>query len=199
MQIRRVKANISLLICAIILGAILIAPAVNANSLWSDEAADMYSDKDEFQEGDLITVEIDEAASAIQDADSDASTTSEIGLESGDGLLDFINPFSAGLTASESADGLTQRSGTLEADITVQVEEVKENDNMRIIGDKAITINDETQIIELSGIIRPDDVTAENTIDSRHVSNPEIKYDGEGIIGDKQERGLFNFLFDLIF
>lgn len=173
--------------------------AVWANSLWDDEAADMYRDKDEFNEGDLITIEIDEAASAIQDADSDASTSTDVGMESGQGLLDFINPFSAGVSSSESAQGVTQRSGSLEADITVTVEEVLDNGNLRVIGDKAITINDEKQIIQLSGVIRPDDVTAENTIESRLVADPEIKYEGEGIIGDKQERGLFNRLFDLIF
>ncbi len=178
---------------------VLASPALQANSLWSDDAADMYRDKDEFSQGDLITVEIDEAASAIQDADSDASQSSDVELQQGQGLLSFINPFSAGYSTSESADGITQRSGSLQADITVQVEDVKENGNMRVIGDKAITINDETQIIELSGVIRPDDVTAENTIDSRFVADPEIKYEGEGLIGDKQDSGLINQLFNLIF
>ncbi len=190
-------ALISLVI--VLLTGFLAVSAVQANSLWSDDAADMYSDKDEFTEGDLITVEIDEAASAIQDADSDAEQSSDVELEQGQGLLSFINPFSAGYSTSESADGLTQRSGSLEADITVQVEDIKENGNMRVIGDKAITINDETQIIELSGVIRPDDVTADNTIDSRFISDPEIKYDGEGLIGDKQDSGLINRLFNLIF
>ncbi len=177
----------------------VFTPMVTANSLWSDDAGDMYRDKDEFNEGDLITIEIDEAASAIQDADSDASTSTEVGLEGGQGLLDFINPFSTGYSTSESAEGITQRSGSLEADITVTVEEVLDNGNLRVIGDKAITINEEKQVIQLSGIIRPDDVTAENTIESRHVADPEIKYEGEGIIGDKQERGIFNRLFDMIF
>lgn len=195
----KLKYIVSIAIIMLVVFGMTFGSVGYANSLWSDDASDMYRDKDEFNAGDLITIEIDEAASAIQDADSDASSSTDVGLESGQGLLDFINPFSAGVTSSESAEGITQRSGSLEADITVTVEEVLDNGNLRVIGDKAITINDEKQIIQLSGIIRPDDVTAENTIESRLVADPEIKYEGEGIIGDKQERGLFNRLFDLIF
>ncbi len=179
--------------------SLLLTSSVQATSLWEDDGTSMYSDKEVFEEGDLITIEIDEAATAIQDADSDTSREADVELEQGRGLLDFINPFSTGYSASESSEGITQRSGSLEADITVSVEEVKDNGNLRVIGDKSITINDETQVIQLSGIIREDDVAADNTAQSYHLSDPEIKYDGEGIVGDTQEQGIISRFFNAIF
>ncbi|SDL74869.1 flagellar basal body L-ring protein FlgH [Halarsenatibacter silvermanii] len=179
--------------------SLLLTSSVQATSLWEDDGTSMYSDKEVFEEGDLITIEIDEAATAIQDADSDISREADVELEQGRGLLDFINPFSTGYSASESSEGITQRSGSLEADITVRVEEVNDNGNLRVIGDKSITINDETQVIQLSGILREDDVAADNTAQSHHLSDPEIKYDGEGMVGDTQDQGIVSRLFNAIF
>jgi len=87
----------------------------------------------------------------------------------------------------------------LEADITVTIEEVLDNGNFKIAGNKNIKINDETQKIKLTGIIRPSDIKADNTIESQLVAEPEIEYEGKGIVGDKQDRGIISRVFNFIF
>ncbi len=64
---------------------------------------------------------------------------------------------------------------------------------------KILKSNDETQKIKLTGIIRPSDIKADNTIESQLVAEPEIEYEGKGIVGDKQDRGIISRVFNFIF
>ena len=194
------KRNTLLISCSIVIIMIFITGLpVESNSLWSEEQASMYRDKGDYEVGDLVTVLIEEDASAVQSAVSDSSKGSDIDVGAGSGILSFLNPFSFGYSGSESADGSTERAGTLEADITVTIEEVLDNGNFKIAGNKNIKINDETQKIKLTGIIRPSDIKADNTIESQLVAEPEIEYEGKGIVGDKQDRGIISRVFNFIF
>ena len=194
------RRNTLLIACsAVILFVLITGIPVESNSLWSEEQTSMYRDKDDYEVGDLVTVLIEEDASAVQSAVSDSSKGSDIDVEAGSGILSFLNPFSFGYSGSESADGSTERAGTLEADITVTIEEVLDNGNFKIAGNKNIKIDDETQTIKLTGIIRPSDIKADNTIESQLVAEPEIEYEGKGIVGDKQERGIISRVFNFIF
>jgi flagellar L-ring protein precursor FlgH len=176
----------------------LAAPTAAAESLWSDNSKDLYQDYPDYEMGDIITVVIEEDASAIQSANSDASQGSDYNAESG-GLLDFIPFFDFSYSDSESADGQTQRSGTLEADITTQVVDLRENGNLKIQGKKRVKINGEIQTIILEGVIRPQDINFDNEVSSKRVSNANIEYEGEGVVGDKQDPGLLTRLFNFIF
>ena len=176
----------------------LLSSSAAAESLWSDNSKGLYQDYPDYEEGDIITVVIEEDASAIQSANSDASQGSDYNAE-GAGLLDFIPFFDFSYSDSESADGQTQRSGTLEADITTQVVELRENGNLKIQGTKRVKINGEIQTIILEGVIRPQDINFDNEVSSKRVSNANIEYEGEGVVGDKQDPGLLTKLFNFIF
>ena len=183
----------------VVFALLLYTLSAGATSIWDDEAASLYEDRSDFERGDIITVVIEEDASAMQSADTDASQEIGVEGEAGAGFLDFLPFFGAGYSDQQSADGQTQRSGTLEANITTQVEEVLPNGNMRVTGRKNIKINDEEQVIKLSGIVRPDDIDLDNTIDSTRVAEAQIEYEGQGIIGDKQQQGLITRLFNWLF
>lgn len=183
----------------ILLLIVLTAAPAAAKSLWSDNSKDLYQDYPDYEMGDIITVVIEEDASAIQSANSDASQSSEYSADEGGGILDFIPFFDFSYSDSESADGATQRSGTLEADITTQVVELKENGNLKIQGKKRVKINGEIQTIVLEGVIRPQDINFDNEVSSKRVSNANIEYEGEGVVGDKQEPGVLTRLFNFIF
>lgn len=185
-------------IISIIMLLIFIAAPAAAKSLWSDNSKDLYQDYPDYEMGDIITVVIEEDASAIQSANSDASQGSDYNAESS-GLLDFIPFFDFSYSDSESADGQTQRSGTLEADITTQVVDLKENGNLKIKGTKRVKINGEIQTIILEGVIRPQDINFDNEVSSKRVSNANIEYEGEGVVGDKQDPGVLTRLFNFIF
>ena len=186
-------------IISILLLIVLIAvSSAAAESLWSDNSKDLYQDYPDYEMGDIITVVIEEDASAIQSANSDTSQGSNYNAE-GSGLLDFIPFFDFGYSDSETADGQTQRSGTLQADITTQVVELMKNDNLKIQGKKRVKINGEIQTIILEGVIRPQDINFDNEISSKRVSSANIEYEGEGVVGDKQDPGLLTRLFNYIF
>ncbi|MFP4020036.1 MAG: flagellar basal body L-ring protein FlgH [Halanaerobium sp.] len=177
---------------------IIFSSTALAESLWSDNSNDLYQDYPEYNTGDVITVVIEEDASAIQSANSDASQDSNYNSEGG-GLLDFLPFFDFSYSDSETADGATERSGTLEADITTEVIEARDNGNLKIQGKKQVRINGETQTIILEGVIRPQDINFDNEVSSKRVSDANIEYEGQGTVGDKQDPGLLTRLVNFIF
>ena len=60
---------------------------------------------------------------------------------------------------------------------------------MKIRGGKSVIVNNEEQIIYLTGIVRPKDVNADNTVNSKFILNAQIAYTGKGAISDKQKPG----------
>lgn len=169
------------------------------NSLWSDKAGDIYKDRKEHVKGEIITVLIKEDANAIQSANTNTSQESEVDAEAGFGIFSFLKAFGFGYSDSGSADGQTTRSGTLEADITTQIIEIKENGNLKISGTKNININGEKQSIKLTGVIRPADISLDNTVSSKNIADADIDYEGEGPVGDKQKPGLLEKFVNWIF
>ena len=169
------------------------------NSLWSEDSSDIYEDRTDFTTGDIITVTISENASAIQSANTDNSQSSSVEAGGGTGLLDFLESFGMEYSDEDSADGQTQRQGTFEANVTTQVVDILDNGNLKIKGKKKITINEEEQILTLSGRVRPDDISLERNVSSRKVAEAEIGYKGKGPIAHKQKGGILNWLFGWIF
>ncbi|PTX16539.1 flagellar L-ring protein precursor FlgH [Halanaerobium congolense] len=178
---------------------VLVSSAVSANSLWSDNSANFYQDYPEYKIGDIITVVIEEDASAIQSANTGTSQDSDYSSSGGTNFLDFLPFFDFSYSDSESADGSTQRSGTLEADITTKVVKIDDNNNLEIEGRKQVKINGETQTILLSGVIRAEDVNFDNEISSKRVASANVEYEGEGPVGDKQKSGLLTKFFNFVF
>ena len=70
---------------------------------------------------------------------------------------------------------------------------------MLIEGARLVKVNNETQNLVLTGIVRPDDVRSDNTVASENLANAEIKSEGIGLIVDRQRRGLLTRLLDWLF
>ena len=87
--------------------------------------------------------------------------------------------------------GETNRDDTLVATISARVIDKTMDGNLVIRGYREIRVNNETQFIILSGIVRPRDVTANNTIQSSKIAEARIEYSGTGIISEKQQPGWF--------
>ncbi|ACL70405.1 flagellar basal body L-ring protein FlgH [Halothermothrix orenii] len=191
------KKSLIFMVCLLL----LVSPLTGAdnNSLWSDESASIYEDRQEFKVGDVITVVIEENSSAVQSANTSTSQESNIDAGPGLGIFDFIKAFGFSYSDEGQADGQTQRSGIIEADLTTQIVEILPGGNFRIVGRKTIKINGEEQYIKLSGIIRPEDVTLDNTVLSTKVAEASIEFEGEGIVTEKQKPGLFERIMNWIF
>lgn len=182
----------------VVLCVLLTAPAL-ANSLWTDEAANIYCDKVATEVGDLITIVIVEKSSASQRASTETSQGSAVSGGPGLGIFDFVKAFSLNYDDKNGADGLTTRQGLLDARITAQIIAKQPNGNLVVRGRKTIFINGENQEIEITGVIRKENIKPDNTIESIYMTDVEIRYTGQGVVGDKQKAGLLERLFNWLF
>lgn len=178
------------------------APAPReAGSLWSANQASYFSDRKANNVGDIVTVIIEEQASASKSAATStgksssmgASAPALLGLEQAlaGGAIDLSNLLSTQMDTDFQGTGSTTRSGNLTASLTTQVVAQYPNGQLKIRGGKEVMVNSEVQIIYLTGIIRPVDITAANTVNSTKVLNARISYTGKGAIDDTQSPGWF--------
>ena len=97
--------------------------------------------------------------------------------------------FKGSLTNSFNGSGSTTRDESMTAAITARVIEVRPNGNLLIKGTREVKVNNETQFIILSGLIRPVDISPDNTVLSSYIGNAKIEYIGTGSLSDKQRPG----------
>lgn len=177
----------------------LPAQTIFAESLWVDEAANIYQDKVASAIGDLVTIIVTEESKATQKASTNTSQDSKVSGGPGLGIFDFVKSFSVDYDDKNSADGSTTRQDALDASITAQIVAIQPNGNFMIRGYKMINLNGENQEMEISGIIRQEDIKANNTIQSTYMTDVEIRYSGQGVVSDKQKAGLLEKFFNWLF
>lgn len=186
----------------ILLGlALVISGAVSADSLWSDSSVSLFAPVRATKVGDILQIVVTETATAAAKADTKASKSESSSIEKGLGpLLSTLFP-ALGLSGKTGLDasGTTSRSDSLQARIAVTVKDVLPNGNLLVEGTRVVTINGEQRKLILTGMVRPIDVSSENTVPSALVANAEIKYDGKGTIGTRQRRGILSRIFEWLF
>jgi flagellar L-ring protein precursor FlgH len=178
-----------------------VAAERSPGSLWSTDSTSMFADHKAQNVGDIVTIIISEESSASKEASTStdrntsmgASIPNLFGLENSsfvtDSNLDLNNLVSSDFTNTFEGEGSTSRSGTFTASLAAQVVGRYPNGNLKIRGGKEVMVNNEVQIIYLTGIIRPIDITAANTIPSTKILNARISYTGQGALADKQHPG----------
>ena len=189
------------------------AAASQEGSLWQTNSSlnGMFIDVRARNIGDIVTVRIDENAKASNKANTETERNSalEAGIDKLFNLEDWwvndvldnvedgwpkINPFGnpsikGNMKSDFEGDGETTREGSLDAFITCRVMEVMPNGNLKIVGTREVMVNYENQMIILSGIIRPRDITDDNVILSTFISDAKIAYSGSGVVNDRQRPG----------
>ncbi|ANU37126.1 flagellar basal body L-ring protein FlgH [Vibrio scophthalmi] len=163
----------------------------------------LYNDSKPRGIGDIITVTMDESTKAAKSADADLSKNNaanmdplEVGgkqLNVGDYNFSYNLKNDNKFTGSAAAN----QSNSISGSITVEVVEVLANGNLVIRGEKWLTLNTGDEYIRLSGTIRPDDISYDNTIASTRVSNARIRYSGTGTQQDMQEPGFLARFFNV--
>jgi flagellar L-ring protein precursor FlgH len=180
---------------------ILHTKPLSPGSIYTGNEGNWIADLRAHRVGDIVTVIILEKASATKEASTETDKDSGIkaGIPTFFGLekkivennpnLDPSNLIEANIKNTFKGSGKTTRKEDLLATLTTQVIKVYPNGNMKIRGGKSVVVNNENQIIYLTGIIRPYDVSAANEVDSSKILNAQIAYTGKGIISDKQRPG----------
>lgn len=182
-------------------------------SLWRPELAGNYAFVDVRARfpGDLLTIVIAEQSSGKKDATTAANAESSISASVEDFfgipaaavklLPKCFNPsqiVKAETKRDSKGDAETTRSGSLTASITVTVVAVDQSGNLHVQGDKIVSVNREDQHIVLTGTVRPEDITSDNSVLSSRLADARIDYYGRGTVGDKQNVPLVHRLYDWI-
>jgi flagellar L-ring protein precursor FlgH len=163
----------------------------------------LYADHKSFSIGDIITIIIEESATASSSAKAKAakSASHSVGTQLGQGPLGFIPLSSASGSSSNSSlgDASTARSGSLEAKITAKIENIDTNGNLLIVGYKEVRINGELERTKIEGTVRPQDIDSDNTVYSYHIADAKISYTGKGQVNDGSKIGFISRILNFIF
>lgn len=198
-------SNLTKFFLRIVLGflcfALPVMPLASAESLWSDAGshANLFGDHKAHAVGDTLTIIIRENSSANRVGAAANSKSSSTSMNAGIGIFSGITAASAGNADKFAADGTLTNTNVVTARMTAQVTEVKPNGDLLISGKQNIAQNGEEQTIMVSGIVRADDITPDNTVLSSLIGNAQIKIDGKGPIARKQRQGIITQLLNIFF
>ncbi len=155
----------------------------------------IYSDIKAHRVGDLITVQLVESTSANKNANSQQSKESFLGLNplQVGGTPVTVNGYdtSVAMGAKNGFEGQSEsaQSNSLQGNISVSVVKVLPNGNLMVRGEKWVMLNNGNEYIRVTGVVRSEDVNADNTVLSQRVGNARIQYGGTGDFANSQERG----------
>src|SRR3981081_4649242 len=168
----------------------------NANSLWRNGSRAFFRDQRAARIGDLLTVTVN-----ITDKANIANETQRSRTNKEDsGITDFAGSKALGAnkilpgriltadsTASSDGKGSVNRQDALQANVAAVVTQVLPNGNLVVEGKQEIRVNFEIRELIVAGIVRPEDIQSDNTIDSSKIAQARIAYGGRGQITDVQQ------------
>lgn len=177
-------------------------PGVTA-SLWQESRGtnDFFRDNRAWRPMDLITILITEKSKGQKTADTEVKSKSDVSasiskffgfetdMKNKNPDLDPTALVQAATKNDFKGEGDTSREGSLVAKISAMVVEVLPGEVLRIEGEKIISVNSEEEIMVISGLVRPEDVTSGNEVDSSKIADMRIDYYGNGTVGDAQHGG----------
>jgi flagellar L-ring protein precursor FlgH len=173
-------------------------PAIyNPNSLWRNGSRAFFKDQRAHQVGDIMTVKVkitDKAEIANETARS-RSNTEDAGVDDflGRKSMPIFNTaipgklITADSTASSEGKGSVNRQEALQTNVAAVVTQVLPNGNLVVEGKQEVRVNFEVRELIVAGIVRPEDIESDNTIDSTKIAQARIAYGGRGQITDVQQ------------
>jgi flagellar L-ring protein precursor FlgH len=169
----------------------------NPNSLWRNGSRAFFKDQRAHQIGDLLTVQVNitDKANLSNETQRTRATSEDSGITNffGKSKVPIMNapvPTRILTTDSNSAadgKGSIARSEALQTNVAAVVTQVLPNGNLVVEGKQEIRVNFEIRELIVAGIVRPEDIQSDNTIDSSKIAQARIAYGGRGQITDIQQ------------
>jgi flagellar L-ring protein precursor FlgH len=173
------------------------AVSYNANSLWRNGSRSFFKDQRAHQIGDLltVTVNITDQANFANETQRSRTVTEDSGITAflGSNLLTGKTTalpgrlLTADATSNSDGKGSIQRQETLQTNIAAVVTQLLPNGNLVVEGKQEVRVNFEMRELIVAGIVRPEDIQSDNTIDSSKIAQARIAYGGHGQISDIQQ------------
>jgi flagellar L-ring protein precursor FlgH len=183
------------------------------NSLWRAGARTFFNDQRAARVGDILTVkiQIDDNADVSNSTSRKRTSGSDVGVDNMFGLEKSLRrlplvPDAIDPSSLIKADGSTQTQGQgavtraekVELTVAAVVTQILPNGNMVIDGSQEVRVNSEIRELTVAGIIRPEDISADNTINHTQIAEARISYGGRGDISTVQRPGVFQRITDAI-
>lgn len=187
-------------------------PQNYAGSLWRPGAREFFKDQRASAVGDILTVLIDitdqakvnNKTSRSRSSGEDANISGFLGLES---QLDKILPNAVspealtnfGSNSASEGSGAVDRSEDIQLTVAAIVTQVLPNGNLVVQGRQEVRVNFEVRELLVAGVVRPEDISADNAINHTQIAEARISYGGRGHISDMQQPRYGQQLYEVIF
>lgn len=180
-------------------------PSWSEGSIYlSGNSVALFEDRRARRVGDIITIELVERTLAQKSAktsttkDSDVSFDTPGTLLGGDLTKEGIPLFNAELAASRgfAGSGASSQSNQLEGTVSVTVAQVFANGSLLVRGEKSLVINQGEERVQISGMVRPEDIDPDNSVPSNRVADVRIVYAGSGALADANAQGWLSRFFN---
>lgn len=165
------------------------AEPVKRFSLWNDRQSRLFTDPRALSVGDILTVsiEINDRAQFKNESERERTVSRTLGLSAG--IPSASLSADGGITSGSSHDGsgATTRSESLRLSVAAVVTDVLPNGNLIINGSQEVRVNSELRILTIAGIVRPNDIGGNNTIDYERIAEARVSYGGRGRLTEVQQ------------
>lgn len=182
------------------------------NSLWAPGSRQFFKDQRASKIGDIVTVnveiqdkaDINNKTERTRTTTEDDSASSLLGYESSlDEILpEAVDPTSLINTSTASkhtGDGTIDRNETINVKVAAIVTQVLPNGNLVVQGRQEIRVNFEVREVLVAGVVRPEDITAENLVDATKMAEARIAYGGRGQLTDVQQPRYGTQVIDILY
>jgi flagellar L-ring protein FlgH len=174
-------------------------PAVyQPNSLWRTGSRSFFKDQRAHQVGDILTVvvNINDQANWQNETQRSRKNSEDSGIDNffGKPKVPLMNTpvptriFTGDSTSSSDGKGTVQRTEAVTTLVAGVVTQVLPNGNLVIEGKQEVRVNFEIRELIVAGIVRPEDIQSDNTIDSSKIAEARIAYGGRGQLMDVQQQ-----------
>jgi flagellar L-ring protein FlgH len=153
----------------------------------------LAADQKAMKVGDAVTILVQEVASASSTVDARASRSQDIGLR-GQTTGQDARGIGGGTSSNSDGGGQVVRSGRVTAQISANVMSIQPNGEMLIEGRQTVEVNGESQVITVSGRVRPRDISDNNAVLSSRLADARISYSGEGYLANKSQPSIWSRL-----
>ena len=168
------------------------APEPSASLYRADRFIALASDNRARRVGDLLTIRLTERMTARKSATADSKRDGSAAL-----TLPTAPPFSyipkgllsGGSTSTFKGAGSATQDNLLSGEISVTIARVLPNGVFLVAGDKRVTLNRGEEQVQLTGMVRADDVGPDNSVASTRVADARIRYSGSGELADATRQG----------